>query len=128
MTKYEILDLRSTLGERVTNLSKFWISITFAVFGAAYYAGKDLDLFSALVLIFFYAVSTLMCGMSIRLLEGQVKSLRKDAQTYLQESGPGDQTEIIISLSNVSVMTKSIYSLMTFSFVAYCFYMFRGGI
>lgn len=83
MTPYEFLDIRATLGERTVSMVKFWLTVTFAVFGAAHYLGNEIDGFSSSALFGFYTLVTLLCGSFINLQVRLVSALKRDAEKVL---------------------------------------------
>jgi hypothetical protein len=86
MTIYELVELRTMIGERLVSAIKFWLSVTFAVFATAFYAGAKLDGFSIAVLLVFYGVNCLTISMLIRMLGGQLKALVKDSEAQLEQA------------------------------------------
>ncbi len=88
MTIYELVELRTMIGERLVSAIKYWLSVTFAVFATAFYAGAKLDGFSVAILLVFYGVNCLIISMLTRMLGGQLKALVKDSEAQLEQASP----------------------------------------
>jgi hypothetical protein len=60
LTLYELHDLRVSFLERFNARQNYWLTVTFAVFGALHLAGPTLDIFSKILLgIFYFSVTFL---------------------------------------------------------------------
>ena len=128
MTKYEILDLRANLGERMTSFTKFWLTVTFAVFGAAYYGGAELDIFSSVALVTFYALTSIIIAISVRMMADQMKNLEIDVAALAEAQKKEGKAQIDLQISLSSSVIRTLLILMGFTFVAFSFYLFRGSL
>lgn len=125
MTKYELLDLRATLGERLTNFVKFWLTITFGAFGAAYYGGTEFDLFSSIALLGFFAITSSLCGLAIEWNLAQLRDLASDVAALNSETSDKPIAALDLRLSRPKFLVRGVQGLIAFTFVGFCFYLFR---
>ncbi|TNE40313.1 MAG: hypothetical protein EP347_03730 [Alphaproteobacteria bacterium] len=125
MTKYEFLDLRSTYGERLTSMSRFWLTATLAIYGAAYYGAERLDGFTIAALIFFYFVMSVNTAFTILSIRRYVVSLALEAHDIFAGEGENLILRELTSLGPVKSVTNVLLAMMTGTFVVFCFYVAR---
>lgn len=122
MTEYEFQDSRSTLGKRNLTVMKFWLTVTFAVYAATYYAGRELDVFSSIAILTFYVLTTFVCWSMLLLIQAQNLALAKDAAAYLEESGRESEILRAQVFAPKSYILNVFLIVMGTSIVAFCLY------
>lgn len=125
MTIYELVELRTMIGERLISAIKYWLSVTFAVFATAFYAGAKLDGFSIAIMLIFYGVNCLVVSMLTRTLGGQLKALVKDSEAQLEQaSTPLNilQPGVLQSPSGIFVV---MHGMILAGLVTYVFYLLK---
>ena len=113
MTAYEILDLRATLMERFVARVNFWLTATFAVFGAAHLAGDGLDIFSRILLVLFYLAITYLSWVGCTQTGARHQALTQDAKALLQS---GDKELRIIAMEEKKPVNYAIMPIQNFLF------------
>lgn len=125
MTEYEFMDSRSTLGDRVTSVMQFWLTVTFAVYAATFYVGRDLDVFSSVAIILFYALTTFVSWSMIWLITGQARALARDAEVFVKRSELKSEILKPQVFAPKTIIFRVFLALMATSLVAFCFYTFQ---
>jgi hypothetical protein len=84
MKAFELVSLRMGTAEYASSLTRIWITVTLAVFGAAYYAGPNLDGFSIGILIVVYAVVVAIVSLLLKQAMDRMIALSEDAADFRQ--------------------------------------------
>ncbi len=125
MTAYEILELRSIVGMRMLTMTRFWLTVTMAVFAVAYYAGSRLDIFSILVLLIFHGLIVAVGVNVMSLANAHLAALAKDAMRLEEQS---DEPVFALDQKLVRVpkfASHLVISLMSISLVVYAAYLYQ---
>lgn len=88
MTFYELQDLRMSLLERFNARQNFWLTVTFAVFGALYLAGPALDTFSKVLLGVFYFSVTLLAWIGTERTAIIILAVTRDIEIAAEKEAP----------------------------------------
>ena len=122
MTAYELINLRMGTAEYASSLTRIWMTVTLAVFGAAYYAGQNLDEFSVVVLIVIYGIIVAIVTLLLKQAVDRMTALAEDAADFreAQKSCPRVMAHALMLwpplLSNTLLV---IYPMIYLAFVIY---------
>ncbi len=130
MSTYELLDLRATYFETVTNLFKLWITATFAAVAAAYIIGSNLGLVLGTGVVTLYivvaAANAILTRGVIKLMGGLERDLVASVGTTEHAS---EAVLAALSVRNAiqGPMTMAIHLLGPSCACAYLIYRIAGG-
>ncbi len=124
MTAYEIMELRTMFAERLMTLSKFWLTVTFAAFAGAFYAGSGLDAFGAIALTVFHGLGCFMVVVSMKGVNAQMSSLALDAADCASKDTDAPHIVGIDIVVTPPTITRTI-GMITGSFIGLLFYVLQ---
>ncbi|WP_286829933.1 MULTISPECIES: hypothetical protein [Kordiimonas] len=78
MTAYELLDIRNQTSDAYMSTMKFWLTVTFAVFGAVNFIRDDISLLGAGLLVVFYGGLSLATGFYCTQLKNEIHAIEDD--------------------------------------------------
>ncbi|TNE57927.1 MAG: hypothetical protein EP340_07080 [Alphaproteobacteria bacterium] len=122
MTEYEILDLRATYGERATSFAKFWLSLTFAVFGAGYYLRQEPDVFAQVALVLFYGITTFICAQSTTMMGRFIKDISDKHRLGSSTPDEASSDENALNQRSSRRLIAALIVAMYSTFVALLYY------
>ncbi|MEE8371554.1 MAG: hypothetical protein V3R73_05345 [Sphingomonadales bacterium] len=128
MTTYELLDLRISVTQNMANGFRWWISITFAVLTAAFFAGDQLGMVGAVAIITLYTATSLINFMIWRAYLAFGASLQLDAETMLAtQDDPLNSLKLLVS-SDRTTLYRLYIGLRILTFMVTVLYvLYRGG-
>jgi hypothetical protein len=123
MTEYEIMDTRTNLVGQMITMTKYLLSVTLAVFAAAFYGGAQLDIFSTVALFIFYAMNGLFVVGAMMTLKAQMEAVAGDAARLRETHTDASLTIQAKVMDPANGLIAAVNGLALFAVVGFAFYL-----